>query len=529
MEEKRICMMKKFFLAGWALLTGIASYAATDGHTDIAPMLTTSWGQSSPYNNMCPTVRSSHCQTGCVATAMAQIMNYHRWPLATEGIPAYEAYSYGLQVPALEPVAFAWDKMLDTYTSSATDEEREAVAQLMFYCGASVEMDYGPSTSAAWEGDAARALVKYFGYASSVREVFRNMYGTTAWKNLIYRELAAGRPVFYGGMPSGFLHQFVCDGYKDGLFHMNMAWSFSANDYYDLDAIDQYPEGQSAIIGICRAESADGSAPAYGETFAAEHLTLTVIGAEAVAVSGVEAAFTGELTIPATVEHGGRTWTVNTINYAAFEDSTGITSVSLPATVDVIGTRMVLGCTGVRSIAVAEDNPWYKAVDGVLMSHDGKEMVAYPVDKPETAYSVPEGVATLPASFFRGNQHLQQVTLPASLTTLDILTFRGCANLQKVVSLNPSPRAIEDMAFDDDTYASATLVVPQGTAATYRRLAGWKEFKNIVEDSVETGVSATVQDGPKDASKFYTLSGRVAKPNEHGVLIDKHSKVKTLK
>ena len=509
----------------------MATYAAPntteDGRENIAPMVTTSWGQSSPYNNMCPTIRAQHCQTGCVATAMAQIMNYHRWPLTTESIPGYASYSYSLNVPALDPVSFAWDKMLDSYTSSATNEEREAVARLMLYCGVSVEMDYGLSTSAAWEGDAARALVNYFGYAHSVREVFRNMYGPTAWKNLIYRELAAGRPVFYGGMPSGFLHQFVCDGYKDGLFHMNMAWSFSANDYYDLDTIDQYPEGQSAIIGIHRADDTDS---AYGETFSADGLKFTVIGSETVTVSGVEANFTGHLSVPAVVEHGEHTWTVNTIDYAAFEDSTGITSISLPATVDVIGTRMVLGCTNLESFEVDASNPWYKAEDGVLMSHDGKEMVAYPIDKQDAEYVVPEDVVTLPASFFRSNQHLQQVTLPASLTTLDILTFRGCTSLQKIISNNPSPKAIEDMAFDDETYQTATLVVPQGSANAYRRKDGWKLFQHIVEQSDdETSVLDITPDSSDHVDTgiqtHYNLSGRQAKQSEAGIHIVKTASI----
>lgn len=520
--------MNKKLLFCSVLLLAVVAHATTanaqDGRDEIAPMVKTAWGQGSPYNNMCPTIGTRHCQTGCVATAMAQIMNFHRWPLTSEAIPAYEGYSYGVSVPALAPVSFAWDKMQNTYTTSASDEAREAVAQLMLYCGASVEMDYGLSTSAAWEGDAARALVKYFGYAPSVREVFRNMYGTTAWKNLIYRELAAGRPVFYGGMPSGFLHQFVCDGYKDGRFHMNMAWSYSANDYYDLDALDQYPEGQSAIIGIRRA---DGTEQTLGETFSAQGLKFTVIGPETVTVSGVEAAFAGDLAVPATVEHGEQTWTVNSIDYAAFEDSTGITSLSLPATVDVMGNRMVLGCTNLRTIEVDADNRWYKAVDGVLMSSDGCELIAYPIDKQDAAYVVAEGVKSLPASFFRGNLHLQQVTLPTSLQSIDILTFRGCSNLQTVVALNPSPKAIEDMAFDSETYAAATLVVPQGTATAYRKLAGWKEFKNIVEQGDPTGVPSTRADALDTHEKvYYNLSGRVANHSEHGVLIDKLQGVK---
>jgi len=201
---------------------------------EIAPLLQTAWGQGSPYNLLCPVKSGKHCQTGCVATAMAQIMYYHRWP--AEG--------------------YEWNQMQLTYKGGETEEQQMAVAKLMHDCGVAVNMDYGVVTSAAWEGDAAVALVETFGYAETTQEVFAFYYTREEWETLIYNELAEGRPVFYGGMPSGFLHQFVCDGYKDGKFHFNMAWQFKPDGWYTLDEISNFPDSHTAIIGVKKADSA---------------------------------------------------------------------------------------------------------------------------------------------------------------------------------------------------------------------------------------------------------------------------------
>jgi hypothetical protein len=167
---------------------------------------------------------------------MAQIMYYHRWPAQ----------------------GFDWSKMQLTYKGGETEEQQMAVAKLMHDCGVAVNMDYGIVTSAAWEGDAAVALVRDFGYAETVQEVFAFYYTREEWETLIYNELAEGRPVFYGGMPSGFLHQFVCDGYKDGKFHFNTAWQYKPDGWYTLDEISIFPDSHTAIIGVKKGDSPAG-------------------------------------------------------------------------------------------------------------------------------------------------------------------------------------------------------------------------------------------------------------------------------
>ena len=246
----------------------------------IEPLMTTRWSQDSPFNDLCPEYASGHrCATGCVATAMAQVMRYHEWPQgATSAIPAYTTGSYGLSVSALPATTFDWDNMVDEYCRhwngsyfvaipSPTTAQATAVATLMQYCGSALGMDYGPESGANTD-DVAKALRSYFDYnASTTQFVSRSFYTTAKWADLIYHELANKRPVVYGGTSSGGGHEFVCDGYKyessTDFFHINWGWGGMSDDYFVLSALDPdaqgiggststdgYHFGQDAVIGI---------------------------------------------------------------------------------------------------------------------------------------------------------------------------------------------------------------------------------------------------------------------------------------
>lgn len=220
----------------------------------IRPLLPTLWAQKEPYNELSP----KGYPTGCVATAMAQVMKYYEWPVdETPAIPAYSSYD------ALLPTTFAWDKMLSGYAGTEPAENREAVARLMQYCGWAVEMSYG-SSSSAYERLIPVALRTYFGYDAAVRRVDRSNYAIAQWDSLIYSELAQGRPVIYSGQSSSVGHEFVCDGYDgEGLFHINWGWSGTSNGYFRLSVLTPATVGtgggssrggynitQSAVIGI---------------------------------------------------------------------------------------------------------------------------------------------------------------------------------------------------------------------------------------------------------------------------------------
>lgn len=230
-------------------------------HAAISPMIQTQWDQDEPYNNLCPTYQGNRCYTGCVATAMAQVMNYHRWPQsATAAIPAYTTNRQMGILAALPSTTFDWAAM----SSSSNSGFNTAVATLMEYCGHAVKMNYGTGGSGASSALIAPALRDYFGYDDDTRLATRSQYTIATWDALIYGELQAQRPVIYSGQSTGGGHEFVVDGYKDGLYHINWGWSGYCDGYYELSVLnpqssdgigassssDGYAMEQDAIVGV---------------------------------------------------------------------------------------------------------------------------------------------------------------------------------------------------------------------------------------------------------------------------------------
>ena len=214
-----------------------------EGFTAIEPLMSSVWGQNDPFNFSTPVVGGQNCVTGCVATAMAQVMYYHKWPQGTtSSIPGYD-YSYG-SLDALSSTTFNWADMQDDYRGTYSTDAGSAVAKLMQYCGWSVKMNYGPSASGASSNMVADALKNYFGYNSTTQYVSRSLYTYENWVKMIYHELSEGRPVFYAGSSVDNGHAFVCDGYQaDDYFHINWGWEGLSNEgFYRLSVLD--PENQ---------------------------------------------------------------------------------------------------------------------------------------------------------------------------------------------------------------------------------------------------------------------------------------------
>lgn len=251
-----------------ANLSQAKALRATSQNKPVAPLLgDIAWNQSAPYNNMCPTYNynGSRAVTGCVATAMAQIMGYWQYPKSLGvDLPAYRTDSYAISVPTVKKgEAYDWDNILPKYlTGQYTQAQANAIAKLMYHCGVAVNMDYGPS-SAAWLP--ADVMTDVFGYDRElVTQLWRTNYDQREWKGFIDNELQAARPIYYSGQSSGGGHAFVCDGSDDsGLYHINWGWGGYQNGYFDLtilnpdkggigsgDAPDGYNRGCSMIIGL---------------------------------------------------------------------------------------------------------------------------------------------------------------------------------------------------------------------------------------------------------------------------------------
>jgi hypothetical protein len=237
-------------------------------HEFVETKLKSQWDQRAPYNNQTPTDGGQHCVTGCVATALAQLMNYHKWPQdSTPVIPSYTTNTKRIVLPALDSVKFDWTNMRDTYSTYGTgytQAEGDAVAQLMRYCGQSVQMDYTKDGSAASLSLAPASLKNYFGYDQDLISLAADDYGLEEWDGMIYRELTVNGPVAYSGQSSADnAHAFVIDGYLDGLYHVNWGWSGRADGYFRLfvlnppelgtgggTSIEGYRYNQSALFNF---------------------------------------------------------------------------------------------------------------------------------------------------------------------------------------------------------------------------------------------------------------------------------------
>ncbi len=246
---------------------------ATAQYKPIAPLLKTEWNQSAPYNLLCPIQGGVHCQTGCTATAIAQVVRYHSWPEEYGiGTYSYEWNNAGTKETLSFDYAhtrFEWDKMLDRYRQGEyTQEQGNAVATLMYAVGVGADMGYGKDASGALGRNAARGLIENFNFDKGLNYLSRKFYSLEQWTDMVYNDLATNRPVYYdgynqaGGTTVG--HAFVVDGYsEDGFFHLNWGWGGMSNGYFRLTALDPaeqgiggsaagYNDNQGAIFGVQR-------------------------------------------------------------------------------------------------------------------------------------------------------------------------------------------------------------------------------------------------------------------------------------
>lgn len=204
--------------------------------TTVSPLLTCIWDQDAPFWDQCPAYNNQNCYTGCVATAMAQVMYYWKYPNTLPALPSYRTYSNNISVAALPGTTLDWNNMInDYYHNSYTTAQATAVATLMRYCGQSCQMDYGPDGSGAYSDDQLEGM-KLFGYNSGATYVRRSSYSDSQWVSMMLEDLQAGRPILYGGDDGTYGHAFVVDGYDGSKFHINWGWSGSDNDYYAISS-----------------------------------------------------------------------------------------------------------------------------------------------------------------------------------------------------------------------------------------------------------------------------------------------------
>ncbi len=248
----------------------------------VAPLIQTKWNQNKYYNRLCPVASGGpdgHAYTGCVATAMAQIMKY--WSYPSSGVGSH-SYTWNGQTLSANfgATTYDWANMADYYEyyyvngtdqyahglPAPSEEEIAAIATLMYHCGVSVDMNYGGGGSGAITAYAETAFKNYFNYKSTTQYKTKSSYSDAQWMSMLKAELDASRPLLYCGQdPSGTSagHAFVCDGYNSSnYFHFNWGWAGHFNGYFSLSNLDTganneagsgngvYTADQAAIFGI---------------------------------------------------------------------------------------------------------------------------------------------------------------------------------------------------------------------------------------------------------------------------------------
>lgn len=217
------------------------AHLSANANVEVGPLLTTKWNQDEPYNKLAPSYGEGNCPIGSVATAMAQVMNYHKWPLKGTGSNSY-SHSYGTSTVDFSQSTYDWDNMLDGYYDNPSAVEVDAVAKLMYDAAVSVNMKWGPDVSKASNYVIASALREYFGYQSQF--FYRDDFTTAGFKSFLKSEIDARRPIIYLGEGS-VKHAFVADGYDSNDFvHINWGWAGYCDGFFDVSYL--YPDG----IGI---------------------------------------------------------------------------------------------------------------------------------------------------------------------------------------------------------------------------------------------------------------------------------------
>lgn len=226
----------------------------------IEPLLKTKWDQDAPYNNDCPKINGVTSVTGCVATAVAQLMKFHEWPEKPTG---------SANGVTFKGTTYDWKNMLNEYEKGHySSTQASAVAKLMRQVGAAVDMQYSPYSSGAYDYNVQLALPKYFGYSEGLTFYWKDYTPMKDWCDIVYNELSEGRPLYYSGASSEGGHAFVCDGYSENeYFHFNWGWGGYEDGYFLLSALNPsaggagsyeggYNRSQSIITGIMPAKEA---------------------------------------------------------------------------------------------------------------------------------------------------------------------------------------------------------------------------------------------------------------------------------
>lgn len=409
---------------------------------DQPPLLSTQWGQDAPYNDKCPIVYGTRAKTGCVATAMAQIINYEKKSNHVPEIPDYLCEVYMPPLPE--------------YDFDLGNLDNEGIATLMLYCGQSVKMGYGAEESGAAPQDVPDALRSYFGWEQGVRVMDRGEYNDDHWNRMVKEEIAAGHPLFYSAVSetSGW-HAFVIDGIAEDLFHVNWGWDGYMDGYFSFQPFAD--DNKSEFVNMqwmvtTRDDDPSADIITYGTTINGINYQLNDDLTAAVLPLKDGEKYRGELVIPSYVDYEGQTYRVNYFGPNAFAKCEHLEAISIPATIEGQEWRIFEGCINLHKVNVEDmtafikldiagwwtGSPLWEGADLYLNGELVKDLV------------IPEGIEEVGYCKFAHCTSIESITMPSTMKVTGLYSFANCPNLKRVDMLHSSLETLGDMSFVND-------------------------------------------------------------------------------
>ena len=520
---------------------------------EVEPMMTTKWDQDTPYSNLCPDFNSyTKCLTGCVATAIAQVLNYHRQPVHGYGQRTIR-YKNQEVTADFENTYYDWDNMLDEYHVGQYDSiEANAVATLMRDCGVAANMQYdGPNEgSGAYSDDACDGLQRYFGFTDATFYM-RDNYTSSEWMDMVFHELSENGPLYYGGADMWMGgHAFVLHGYRsDGMVYVNWGWSGDDDGYFDISLLNPsgytFSYGQDMIGGITSVRSelradtlcvqqAGQLAQLLPDSLIGEVGTLQVTGP----INGADLLKIRQLA-GRDLYNNPTKGCLKTLDLSKAQITEGGTylvenGVSLSTSVDGLPKMAFYGCKWLQEIILPEGIRTFG--DGALalcprlntislipapdadFYFDGQ--VIYTPDTTEVIEVLPNtsGHLTLPKTITRlhdyalaGCVRVSSLMLPESVSFIGKEGFNGCSGLESLkVAAREVPQLGGANVFTGMKNTRNYIYVRSGMKNKYLSAAQWKEFTQ--EYIKEFGTSVKVRNtvryyGDENPELRYTMTG----------------------
>lgn len=517
--------------------------------TSVEPLMTSKWSQGVPYNGYLP----EGIYTGCVATAMAQVLNYHKSPVHGYGQSSVKVtttvYTNRIVTATFADDYYDWDNMLDEYTTfDAGTTQGNAVALLMRDCGVAAKMNYGGDDeggSGAYLWDAADGLRQYFGFQKA-EYLARENFSEPAWMNRIYKELSTRGPIIYGGADITLYagHAFVLHGYRqDGKVYVNWGWAGEDDGWYDVPTLAMpgysFADQQDMIVGVYPVEKyyedADltltapgtlasmlpddasekiGTLRLKGEINSSDLLTIRQLAGIDSNMQPTNGSLMKLDISEARIVAGGNPFLIDGDNQLttspdclperAFYGCTSLQEISLPKSIRSMGTGALAGMPGLKTVNLPDEAKEYITCDDHFVYSDAsKTVVTNLLPSADNAAEIIDDVVEI-APYAFDNTRIASLRLGKNVQRIGNFALNRCRRLMEIrITSKDYIPALGPNSLSGISFTDSKLYVPTGMKETYASVAGWKNFKGTIDyyeydNIVEYGTMITVRNVVRD-------------------------------